>query len=142
MKRRELALLVAGVMIAPRALRAQQKAMPVVGFLSGASPAPSAPYLAAFLQGLSKTGYIEGQNLMIEYRRAEGRYDRLPALAAELVARKVRRDRGARRYASGARGEKRHRDHPDRFWRWRPGGAGPGRQSRPAGRQPHRHQRP
>ena len=76
-------------MTAARAPRAQQKKMPVVGFLSGASPAPSAPYLAAFLQGLSESGYVEGQNVTIEYRWAEGRYDRLPALAAELVARKV-----------------------------------------------------
>jgi len=89
MNRRELILLVGGAMTAARAPRAQQKKMPVVGFLSGASPAPSAPYLAAFLQGLSETGYIEGQNLTIEYRWAEGRYDRLPALAAELVIRKV-----------------------------------------------------
>ena len=86
MNRRDLVLLVAGAMIAPRA---QQKKMPVVGFLSGASPAPSAPYLAAFLQGLSESGYVEGQNVTIEYRWAEGRYDRLPALAAELVIRKV-----------------------------------------------------
>jgi len=76
-------------MTAARAPRAQQKKMPVVGFLSGASPAPSAPYLAAFLQGLSESGYVEGQNVTIEYRWAEGRYDRLPALAAELVIRKV-----------------------------------------------------
>ena len=76
-------------MTAARAPRAQQKKMPVVGFLSGASPAPSAPYLAAFLQGLSESGYVEGQNVTIEYRWAEGRYDRLPALATELVVRKV-----------------------------------------------------
>jgi len=89
MNRRDLVLLVAGAMIAPRALQAQQKPVPVIGFLSGASPAPSAPYLAAFLQGLSESGYVEGQNVTIEYRWAEGRYDRLPALAAELVIRKV-----------------------------------------------------
>ena len=89
MNRRELILLVGGAMTAARAPRAQQKKMPVVGFLSGASPAPSAPYLAAFLQGLSESGYVEGQNVTIEYRWAEGRYDRLPALAAELVIRKV-----------------------------------------------------
>jgi len=89
MNRRELILLVGGAMTAARAPRAQQKKMPVVGFLSGASPAPSAPYLAAFLQGLSESGYVEGQNVTIEYRWAEGRYDRLPALAAELVVRKV-----------------------------------------------------
>ena len=90
MNKREFLVLLAGAMTASRGLRAQQqKAMPVIGFLSGASPAPSAPYLAAFLQGLSETGYVEGQNVTIEYRWAEGRYDRLPALAAELVDRKV-----------------------------------------------------
>ena len=66
-----------------------QKAMPVVGFLSGTSAGPSAPFVAAFHQGLSETGYVEGQNLAIEYRWAEGRYDRLPALVADLVGRKV-----------------------------------------------------
>ena len=89
MRRRELMLLLGGAMLAARALRAQQKAMPVIGFLSGTSPGPAAPFVAAFHQGLSETGYVEGQNLAIEYRWAEGRYDRLPALAADLVGRKV-----------------------------------------------------
>jgi putative ABC transport system substrate-binding protein len=89
MKRRELMLLLGGMMTAPRTLRAQQKAMPVIGFLSSASPGPFAPFVAAFRQGLSETGYVEGQNLVIEYRWAEGRYDRLPALAADLVGRKI-----------------------------------------------------
>jgi putative tryptophan/tyrosine transport system substrate-binding protein len=82
-------LLLGGAMTAARALHAQQKALPVIGYLSGASPGPYAPYVAAFRLGLSDTGYVEGQNLAIEYRWAEGRYDRLPALAADLVARKV-----------------------------------------------------
>jgi len=69
--------------------RAQQKAMPVVGFLGATSPGPSASNLAAFRQGLSETGYIEGQNLVIECRWAEGRYDRLPALAVDLIGHKV-----------------------------------------------------
>jgi putative ABC transport system substrate-binding protein len=73
----------------PSALRAQQKAKPVIGFLGLASPGPFAPFVVAFHQGLSETGYVEGQNLAIEYRWAEGRYDRLPALAADLVERKV-----------------------------------------------------
>jgi putative ABC transport system substrate-binding protein len=69
--------------------QAQQKAIPVIGWLSGGSPGFYAPYIAAFRRGLEETGYVEGQNVAIEYRWAEGRYDRLPALAAELVSRNV-----------------------------------------------------
>jgi putative ABC transport system substrate-binding protein len=89
MRRRELMLLLGAAMTAPRALRAQQKAMPVIGYLDGSSPGPGAPLVAAFRQGLSEGGYVEGQSLVIEYRWAEGRYDRLPALAADLVGHKV-----------------------------------------------------
>ena len=89
MKRRELMLLLGVAMIAAHALRAQQKAMPVIGFLSSVSPGPLAASMAEFRQGLSETGYVEGQNVAIEYRWAEGRYDRLPELAADLVGRKV-----------------------------------------------------
>ena len=85
MRRRELMLLLGGAITAARTLRAQQKAMPVIGFLSATSPGPLAPFVAAFRQGLSETGYVEGQSVVIEYRWAEGRYDRLPALAANLV---------------------------------------------------------
>ncbi len=88
MRRREVMVLL-GVMTAARALRAQQKAMPVIGFLSSGSPGPFAPFVAAFRQGLSETGYVEGQTVAIEYRWAEGSYDRLPALAADLVGGKV-----------------------------------------------------
>jgi putative tryptophan/tyrosine transport system substrate-binding protein len=87
--RRELILLVGGAMAVARPLLAQQKAMPVVGFLSGNSPGAAVPFVAALRQGLSETGYIDGQNVAIEYRWAEGSYDRLPALAADLVGRKV-----------------------------------------------------
>jgi putative ABC transport system substrate-binding protein len=89
MRRRELMLLLASAMAAPRALRAQQKAMPVVGFLGVSSPGPTAPYVAAFEQGLSEAGWVEGKNVAIEFRWAEALYDRLPALAADLVGRKV-----------------------------------------------------
>jgi putative tryptophan/tyrosine transport system substrate-binding protein len=89
MRRRELMLLLGGAMIAARTLRAQQKAMPVIGFLGVSAPGPTAPYVAAFRQGLSEAGYVEGQNAAIDYRWAEGQYDRLPALAADLVGRKV-----------------------------------------------------
>jgi putative ABC transport system substrate-binding protein len=86
MRRRELMVLVGGAITAARALRAQQRAMPVIGYLGSTSPGP---YLAMYRQALSEMGYVEGQNLKIEYRWAEGRTDRLPALAADLVDRKV-----------------------------------------------------
>ena len=76
MKRRELLLVAAGVMSTPRMLRAQQKPIPVVGYLNGTSLAANAELLAAFRKGLSEAGYDEGRNLGIEYRWAEDRYDR------------------------------------------------------------------
>src|SRR6266481_3239502 len=87
--RRRLMLLLGGATAATRSLHAQQKAMPVIGYLHFGSPAPFAYQVAAFRQGLSETGYAEGQNVAIEYRWAEGRYDRLPGLAVDLVGRKV-----------------------------------------------------
>ena len=93
MNRRDLMLLLGAALTAAGPLRAQKKTTPVVGYLSTVTASQSAPFLAKFREGLREglreTGYVEGQNLAIEYRWAEDRYDRLPALAADLVAHKV-----------------------------------------------------
>jgi putative tryptophan/tyrosine transport system substrate-binding protein len=89
MHRRRLIALLGGAIALPCVAAAQQRPMPAIGYLSGGSPGPNAGSLAAFRQGLSEGGYIEGRNAVIEYRWAEGSYDRLPAMAADLVRRQV-----------------------------------------------------
>jgi putative ABC transport system substrate-binding protein len=89
MKRREFILALGGAAVWPAAARAQRSALPVIGFLSSASAEPYKPYVSAYRGGLHESGFVEGKNVAMEFRWAEGHYDRLPSLAAELIDRQV-----------------------------------------------------
>ena len=89
MRRREFISLIGGFATMPLAARAQQAPLPVIGFLNSASPHPWENYVAGFRAGLKEAGFVDGQNVTIEFRWAEGHYDRLPGMAADLVRRKV-----------------------------------------------------
>ena len=89
MRRRNFITFLGGAAAWPVTARAQQPRMPVVGFLNGGSPDGYAPYVTGFLHGLNETGYVEGKNVTVDFRWARGQYDRLQAMAADLVRRKV-----------------------------------------------------
>src|SRR5262245_49857511 len=88
-KRRDFITLISGAVVWPLAARAQQPAMPVIGYLSSRSSGEEVSLIPVFHSGLKETGYIEGRNVAVEYRWADEQYDRLPALASELVRRQV-----------------------------------------------------
>jgi putative ABC transport system substrate-binding protein len=115
-KRRTFIAGLGGAAAWPVLALAQQPAMPVIGFLGSASPAPFARMTASFRQGLKESGFVEGQNSAIEYRWAEGQYDRLPSLAAELVERRSGGDPREWWRCPDPRSESSHNDDPHRVY--------------------------
>ena len=115
MRRRQFIVLLGGGAVWPVLGQAQQPTVPTIGFMSGRSPDESKHLVAAFHQGLGEAGFVAGKNVAVEYRWALGQYDRLPALAADLVKRDV-----AVLVAVGGKfgpgSEASDLDHPDRLW--------------------------
>src|SRR5687767_9563634 len=89
MRRREFVVGLGGAAAWPIIARAQQSTVPVIGIVGSATAKQWAPFVAAFIQGLGETGFVEGRNVALEYRWAEGQFDRLPAMAADLIQRQV-----------------------------------------------------
>ena len=110
LRRREFIAGLGGAAVSPLVVRAQQRALPVIGYLSGRTADFDALPLVSFRRGLADVGYAEGRNVAVEYRFADGRYDRIPAMAADLVSRRV-----AVIVASGTTAQGGDRDDPDRF---------------------------
>ena len=142
MRRRDFIALTGGAAVAwPFGVRAQKSTMPVIGFLGSASPAQFAPYVAGFRRGLNETGHVEGKNVAIEFRWAEGHYDRLPAQAADLVRREVAVIFATAAGGGGASRQGGDFDHSDRLHdRPRPRRDRPRRQPGSSRRQPYGHQ--
>ena len=127
-----------GAMAWPAVARAQQQAVPLIGFLSSRSPEESKPHLAGFLRGLEAFGYVDGKSARIEYRWANGQYDQLRKLAGELAAAAPCHHCGGRRRTFGARRKVGHDIHSDYFCSRRFRKRRSCRESQPAGRKHHR----